>query len=372
MTRVPNQPIDLHQIRFGVNYTPTANWYYAWDDWKADSIAKDLDDIVRLEADHIRLMLLWPSFHPNPRFVRSSCIERLRQLLSLARDRGLDVCVCLIQGWLSGYKFSPAFLKASGREFYIAEEAIEQTRRFAMSVVNEVADFDNILAIDLGNELNCAWSAEDDTESGDSWMRDVSSSLSSILPNVPIVNGVDHQPWFSPNTFSPQCLTEHQPIVPLHCWGKFTGAADRGGDYLSDQSIRLPATMTQLCRSYAGEFSKPVWIQEYGVSNLWQAPAKHADYLQASTVSAIDSGVSWLTWWCSHDLDPRFEFDELEYSLGLVGHDRKIKPHGRVFQELAQTYGGQNRRTPTQSLASPPQVHSVAQTWQWLESVPPC
>jgi len=61
--------LDLNRHRFGVNYTPSKNWWFCWNEWDADSIKRDLDGIASLGADHLRILLIWPYFQPNPRWV---------------------------------------------------------------------------------------------------------------------------------------------------------------------------------------------------------------------------------------------------------------------------------------------------------------
>jgi hypothetical protein len=58
--------LDPARHRFGVNYTPSRRWWFCWNDWDADSIQRDLDAIAALGADHLRLLLIWPYFQPNP------------------------------------------------------------------------------------------------------------------------------------------------------------------------------------------------------------------------------------------------------------------------------------------------------------------
>ena len=57
--------LPFNRIRFGLNYVPSRKWWYCWNDFDADSIARDLDAIARLEADHLRICLLYTS--PSPR-----------------------------------------------------------------------------------------------------------------------------------------------------------------------------------------------------------------------------------------------------------------------------------------------------------------
>src|SRR5208282_6834645 len=37
--------LALDRHRFGVNYTPSKNWWFCWNEWDADSIRRDLDAI---------------------------------------------------------------------------------------------------------------------------------------------------------------------------------------------------------------------------------------------------------------------------------------------------------------------------------------
>ena len=85
--------LDLRRHRLGVNYTPSHNWWFCWNDWNADPIRRDLDAIAALGADHMRLMLIWPFFQPNPKWVSTAHLERLEQLLTLMGDTHLDALV---------------------------------------------------------------------------------------------------------------------------------------------------------------------------------------------------------------------------------------------------------------------------------------
>ncbi len=54
--------LDFTRHRFGVNYTPSRNWWFCWNDWDAGPIRRDLDALAALGADHLRIMLIWPFF----------------------------------------------------------------------------------------------------------------------------------------------------------------------------------------------------------------------------------------------------------------------------------------------------------------------
>ncbi len=65
--------------------------------------------------------------------------------------------------------------------------------------------------------------------------------------------------------------------------------------------------------------------------------------------------MSWFSYWDSHDVDRRYEFNSVEYTLGLLTNEGRVKEQGHMFRELATSYGGKPVRFPTASLPSPPQ-----------------
>ena len=353
-------PDPLRRHRFGVNYTPSQRWWYCWNDWDAGGIARDFDAIAALGMDHVRVMLIWPWFQPNATYVSPAHLDRLRQLMATAADRHLDVCVSLFTGWLSGFAFRPTFFPAD--HFYASERFAKAQSAYVDAVAAAVRDAPNFLGFDLGNEMNCCWSAP--AAEGDAWMRQTLSAAHAAAPGRVHTNGVDHQPWFKPSAFSPAALATTQPIVPLHAYILFTKALDHGKP-LDDCCVKLAAGMAALARAYANDPAKPVWLQEYGASREWMDEADLPTFLHRATVAGIDGGISWFTWWCSHDIRRHFTFPSVEYDLGLLTVDQKVKPTGAAFRDLASAYRGK----PVATVAAPPPPPAVAtmdDTWRWL------
>jgi len=370
---------DLLAYRFGVNYTPSRNWYYFWNDFDADAVARDFDAVASLGADHMRVMAIWPFFQPNPAWLSGAHLDRLDRLMELAAQRGLSVLVALLNGFVSGYFFLPSFERqanplTSARTFAAQEVYFRGMGRRLMR-------HDNFLGTDLGNELNCCWRA-DGTAAGDEWMARSLALCREAMPGRVHVNGVDHQPWFGPKRdaaapagpppggglpFSPRALAAGPEIIALHCWPAFTGALDLGGPF-DPPSIHLGAAMTALARSYAGLPDKPVWIQEYGACEDWMPPERIGQWLDLYTRSAIAAGAGWFTWWDSHDIDRKLQFVKHEYSLGLMTNDNRVKPQGQTFRALAEEFRG--RRVGNELLGdqppAPPDEWTFAATWRWL------
>lgn len=356
---------SIHQHRFGVNYTPTHAWYYGWNDFQPDEIARDLDSIVHLGADHIRLMLIWPYFQPNPQTVSDAHLARLDTLMQTAAQRELEVVVSLFTGWLSGYSFKPPFQQ--DHNFYDLGQSAPPQELYLRTVAQRMRAHSNFLGFDLGNELNCCWQTPDLTR-GDQWSGHMLALAREVAPGGVHANGVDHQPWFQPATFSPQHLAQAQEIIPLHCWTYFTGALQRSGsDCLHPRPLHLLASMAALARAYAGDAQKPIWVQEFGMVPDWTDPANIPAFVAASIRNAIDAGVSWFTWWSSHDIDTRYAFDPLEYAMGLMTNDRKLKPHAYVFKELAESFRGKAVMMPSSPASAPPKIHHMDSVWAWLD-----
>jgi hypothetical protein len=352
--------LDTGRHRFGVNYTPSRNWWFCWNDWDAGSIARDLDGIAGLGADHLRVLLIWPYFQPNPQWVSPLHLGRLNELLRLMGERKLDALITVFTGQLSGWHFLPPFNHAADGFFrdagmWAAEELMMR------EVARVAAEHGNVIGFDLGNEINTCWSAT--TAVGDAWMTRMLALADEILPGHMHVNGVDHHPWFEEATFSPRGLTEKQRMPVMHCYPWWTGALKYGGA-MDPPSVKLLAGMAALIRAYAGTQEKPVRAGEFNSCIEALTEKRQAERLEQAAGAAVEEGVSWFTYWDSHDVDRRFAFNSLECSLGLLTNDGRVKEQGRVFRQLAETNRGKAVRFPSGAAPAPPREATQEGTWR--------
>ncbi len=348
--------------RFGLNYVPSKNWYYIWNDWQPSVIARDFDAIAGLGADHIRIMVVWPWFQPNPKIVSSAHLDRLDELMRLAAERRLDVLVTVFTGWLSGYAFRPPYLDTE--PFYTSPKwrAVQDTFLTALSA--RLTRHGNFLGYDIGNEINDCWQTPNLGE-GNAWMASIFKQMHDQAPGRIHINGVDNQPWFRETTFSPQALTAQQEIVALHCWSYWTGAKAYGGT-LDIPYTHLSAAMTALARAYANDAQKPVWVEEFGACNAEMPAADVPVWMEKAVTASIAGGVSWMTWWASHDVERRFDFNAFEYDLGLLTTDNQVKAPGAMFKRLAEAHRGKAVVFPKTTLPPPPQTRTPDATWAWM------
>ena len=352
---------ELDRHRFGANYTPSKNWWFCWNNWDADPIKSDLDAIAALSADHLRILLIWPYFQPNPKWVSSLHLERLEQLLTLMGERSLDAVVTVFTGQLSGWFFLPPFNKM-GSEFYTDAEMWKAQEFFIRELAKVVRVKSNVIGFDFGNELNTCWRTKPSV--GDPWMAKMFALMQEAVPEGLHVNGVDEEPWLVENTFSPQALAATKfPI--MHCYPYWSGALKYGGP-MDPPSTKLLAANAALIRAYAKDLRKPVWAEEFNTCIESLSEKQQADWLEIAVTAAIEQGVSWFTYWDTHDVDRRFEFNSLEYSLGLLTNDGKVKEQGRVFRRLAETYRGKQVQFPKRPVPAPPAKHTQETTWKWM------
>ncbi|MBN2713212.1 MAG: cellulase family glycosylhydrolase [Planctomycetes bacterium] len=367
---------EFSRFRFGVNYVPSSDWYYMWNAFCADTIKRDIDTITEIHADHIRLQLIWPWFMPNATWVCPAHLERLDHVMDIARERSVDVCICALDGHLSGLQFVPGYMIKQGfmnsprvpRElFFTSQEIREIQKRYFSSLAAIVNCHENFLGFDLGNEINCCWSTGSDTDAGDTWLEDMLSYVEKLSPGKVHVCGVDHLPWFTENTFSPEKLATRQELATLHTWTRFTGAVDKDKP-LSPHCTKLAAACTRMAKAYARDINKPVWIQEFGASKEWMCEKDMPEFLEKSIIAAVEAGACWFTWWASHDINGKFRFDPLEYDLGLIDTDNNIKEHGKAFRRLADILRRETPRTLSGECPPPPESRNMERTWAWLEN----
>ncbi|MGB7189906.1 MAG: cellulase family glycosylhydrolase [Acidobacteriaceae bacterium] len=353
------KPIEVH--RFGVNYTPSHNWWFCWNDWQTDPIERDLDAIAALGADHMRILLIWPDFQPNATWVSGAHLDRLSQLLTMMETRRLDAVVTVFTGQLSGQFFLPPFHTARSG-FYTDPAMWNAQELFVRELARTIHPHANVIGFDLGNELNTCWTAE--PAQGDAWMTRMFALMDEAAPGRLNVNGVDEQPWFERTTFSPEALAA-QRLPAIHCYPWWTGALKYGGP-MDPPSTQLVAAMATLARAYMRDHRRPVWAEEFNTCIASLTEAQQAEWLQMTVLSAKDAGVNWFTYWDSHDLNRKFAFNPVEYTLGLLTNDGKVKEQGKMFRELARAYGGKPVVLPREAPPEPPAERTTEAAWRWM------
>jgi len=179
------QPVrpSLTRHRFGVHYAPPRNWFFLWNDFNVDDISRDLDAIASLGADHIRMFLIWPYFQPNRKWVSPAHLERLATLIRMVGERSMDIQLSLLNGWLSGFKFTASFDNPSAPgDMYRSPRMFEAQELYFREVAKVAKEHPNFLGFDIANEMACCWSTGKDTAAGDAWCDKILNAGGIALP----------------------------------------------------------------------------------------------------------------------------------------------------------------------------------------------
>lgn len=335
-------------LRLGVNYVPTRRWWYSWADWQQASVADDLASIAALGLDHIRIMVTWPDFQPNPGLVRDEMLARLVTLLDLADDVALDVEVTVFNGAVSGVQFLPPWLlDTSGsrlvvKNFLTDPDVLAAERRLLAALAGAVGSHRRFLGFDLSNEIH--WAAlpllgDVAPSDGDAWHRAMFAEAERVAPGRLHVSGIDGYPWQKEAVFSRSGLATAGTATAIHTWPGWTKVIEKFGA-LSTPSIHYSEYYVEFVKAFHENPARLVWLEETGVSKVWMPVAQHAEWAERTIRNAATCGnLFGLTWWCSHDLNPALTgFVPLEYDLGLLGNDRSVKPLGRRVAALAAEF----------------------------------
>ncbi len=357
-TPVGTPPAD-RRLRFGLNYVPRENWWYCWSDWDAKSIREDLHAIADLGMDHIRIQCLWSLFQPGINFVSAHLLDRLHELLDLAHGAALDVEVAVLDGWLSGYAFLPAWVTPlapdGSHKIFTNPEIIEAEKLLFTAIGKSIGNHPRFLGFDLGNEVGVLQKIDSlnnsvSQDEADNWATTMLSHCQEVCPGKFHVNGVDHTHWFADLGFSRQNLGQAGSATVVHCYAYWTGALDH---YRYDQvgNLHLAEYMVELAHAYQASDARAVWVQEVGTSSEWMPETYISQYATTLLENAAACQNLWgFTWWCSHDIDPAMKgFLSLEYALGVLDQQNRVKPLGRTLSKLAEEW----RRNPPDVISRP-------------------
>ncbi|MEV5973364.1 glycosyl hydrolase [Streptomyces sp. NPDC051921] len=327
--------------RFGVNYTPSQGWFHHWLDFDLDAVRADLDSVAALGLDHVRVFPLWPLFQPNRTLIRPRALHQLGELVDAAAERGLDVAVDGLQGHLSSFDFLPSWTQTwHRRNLFTDPEVLDGQSTYLRTLAGALADRPNFLGMTLGNEIN-QFSGDPHPDpdrvtpaQAESWLRRMLAACEEGAPGRLHLHAAYDAAWYlDAHPFTPAHAARLGAVTAVHSW-VFNGTAQRYGP-ASVAVGQHAAYLVELSKAWAADPGRPVWLQEVGAPAPHIAPEHAAEFTRTTVAAALDCPGLWgITWWCSHDVDRSLaDFPELEYSLGLLTNDRRVKPAGRALAE---------------------------------------
>lgn len=341
------EPLPL-AFRFGANYTPRRNWWFCWLDWDRQSVQDDLTAVAALGLDHIRIQILWSLFQPGISTVSQRLLDHLHELLDAADHAGLDVEIAVLDGWMSGLSYLPAWVKPvaipqknDDWNIFTSRPVIDAEKLLFSRIAETVGSHRRFLGFDIGNELGVLMAMNNPATPGqaDLWATEILAYCNQIAPGKFHVNGADDSHWFCDFGFTRRNLATQGSATVMHSYIYFTGVLDRY-KYNDPASLHLADYMIELGAAYQTDPARKVWVEEIGVANGWMPESYKPEFMEHTVRNIAATGKAWgITWWDTHDIDPRIKgFDDLEYNLGLLDQDNKPKPLGIEFSRLAADF----------------------------------
>lgn len=307
-----------------------------------DDVRRDLAALADLGLDHVRLFPLWTVLQPNRTLIRERAVEDVRAVVDVAAELGLDASVDVVQGHLSSFDFVPSWLFTwHDKNMFTHPDAVSGQVALVERLGAALADAPNFLGFTLGNEANqfsaathpSPWPVTPDEAAG--WITTLLDAAARSAPRQQHVHSEYDAVWYMDgHGFTPAHAARLGAMSTVHSW-IFNGTAQRyGGRSVASQ--RHAEYMIELARGFATDPDRPIWLQEVGAPSNCLAPEETPEFLEATIRSAARTENLWgVTWWCSHDVSRELaDFPELEYTLGLVGQDGRVKPLGRRYAEL--------------------------------------
>lgn len=337
--------------RFGVNYVPSTDWMFQWQAVDPDPVRRDLEAVAGLGLDHVRLFPLWPTLQPNRTLIRQRALDDVALVVDVAAEFGLDASVDVVQGHMSGFDFVPAWLvNWHDGNMFTDQAAIDAQAALVAAVYDAVRERPNFTGLTLGNEVNqfqppnpAAMPAS--TEQVTHWLTSLLDAPRDRDPRHVVTHSENDHVWYRDgHPFVPVHAARLGDVTTVHSW-IFNGVADRYGA-LSDESVRHAEWMIELSRAFATDPDRAVWLQEVGAPDRHLAEHEMPGFLERTVAAALTTErLHAVTWWCSHDVSRTLgDFKDLEYSLGLLDVDNRVKPLGRRYAEVV---ADARRATPT-------------------------
>ncbi|GAB3249053.1 glycoside hydrolase 5 family protein [Kineosporia babensis] len=328
------------KTRFGVNYVPSQDWMFQWMAIDADAVRRDFEAIAGLGLDHVRMFPLWPVLQPNRTLIRRRALDDVRLVVDLAAEFELQASVDVIQGHMSGFDFVPAWLvNWHAGNMFTDRPAVQAQADLVGAVYEAVRDAPNFTGLTLGNEVNQFQPPNPAAMPADSaqiehWLRSLLAGARDPEPGHVITHSENDHLWYrNEHPFLPAHAARLGDVTTVHSW-IFNGTGQRYGG-LSEQAVTHAEWMAELSKAFATDPDRQVWVQEVGAPALNLAPDEMPEFCSRTVESILTTqNLYGITWWCSHDVSRDLgDYKDLEYSLGLLDVDNKVKPVGRAYAE---------------------------------------
>ncbi|MBQ4137180.1 MAG: cellulase family glycosylhydrolase [Clostridia bacterium] len=327
----------------GANYWASNAGMYMWSKWDEKCVKRDLDLLCKADIKVLRIFPLWSDFQPIENYMECRSVtrriafdatsandspealagidpvmvERFDRFLTLCEERGIDVIVGLLTGWMSGRMFIPRALERLN--LYTDPTALRWELRFVKYMVRRFKDHKAIAAWDLGNECNCMAECTS-ADVAYTWTSIISDAIKSVDNNACVVSGMHS--LRNEGVWTPMDQGEATDILCTHPYPAFTEYCDT--DPINRMKSALHATAESLF--YRGCGNKPCFVEEINVLGPMVGNKEvTCAYTDMALFSLWQHNCLGFMWWCACNQskleNPPYDWCSLERELGLINGD---------------------------------------------------
>ncbi|MBR3594067.1 MAG: cellulase family glycosylhydrolase [Clostridia bacterium] len=334
---------DSGKFFVGVNYWASNAGIDMWTQWDEKVVIRDLDLLIESNIRVIRMFPLWSEFQPiknqfagnhskrdisiddmpKPHTVEAAAgidpimISRLDRFLDLCLERGIQVMIGLMTGWMSGKLYVPRALEHAN--IYTDPTALKWQQKYVKYMVNRYKDHEALVAWDIGNECNCM-DVTDDPDCAYTWSALITNAIKAEDKLHPVISGMH---GLNPNgVWRPQDQGEITDVLCTHPYPAFTEHCE------TDEVNRMKSANHAVAESlyYRGLGGKPCFAEEINTLGPMFANQK----LIAANADMALFGLwahdcNGFMWWCACNQSALnnipYDWCALERELALINAD---------------------------------------------------
>lgn len=322
---------DINENEFfilGVNYWPSSSALNMWSEWNLEELEDDIRRMKEIGINVCRFFLFMPDFMPTEHTVEPVMLRRLADFLTICEKYEMYSMPSFFVGHMSGEDWDVDWRK--GRNFLTNQEMITAEKYYITEIVKSTKNFKYILGWLLSNELP-NYVGQQDPNIVANWIKDIINTVKSLDARpVSIGDGAwspevvsEYDRW----KFQLRKLNKYQDFVGLHYYPRVMNPNHHA--YTTAFRLRM-----------AQEWSKPVFVEEFGTSTVLCSEENQAHYYREVFYSALINNSFGAMGWCFNDfdfLDKRpYSHHAFEDKFGIVRTDKSLKPTAKEYAEFSE------------------------------------
>lgn len=332
----------------GINYWASKNAINMWEDFDEEVIEKDLIALKSVGITHLRVFPLWPVFQPlygiygfsgiyeytfkdgaelpdteaGRAGVSEEACRKFERFLALCKKYGMKLIVAVITGHMSFRTYNPPAF--DGKKLLTDPTVIKWQLRYAKYFVSRFKNHDEIVAWDLGNEVDNMPADRENPDAFYVWCDTIGNAIRVSDGTRPVISGLAHTQYGNePVSF--RMIEDTCDLHTVHPYNIFQSASDP----LVSQRPLLD--LSYRCKVAEDLAKTPTFVQEFGAIGYTNCSKKtEADFYRASLYTSLAHGNHGVMWWCAFDQGkqdyPPYRWNTIGSDYGFFDMDRIQKP----------------------------------------------